>query len=51
MTFEELAEFGRDLQSLLKKYRTLNDDLGVVKKVLEILTGRNLKREGEALSV
>lgn len=37
MTFDELAEFGRDLQSLLKKYRTLNDDLGVVKKVLEIL--------------
>jgi mRNA-degrading endonuclease YafQ of YafQ-DinJ toxin-antitoxin module len=37
MTFEELTEFKKDLKSLLKKYRTLNDDLDVVKKVLEIL--------------
>jgi mRNA-degrading endonuclease RelE of RelBE toxin-antitoxin system len=37
MTFDELAEFRRDLKILLKKYRTLNDDLSVVKKVLEIL--------------
>jgi mRNA-degrading endonuclease RelE of RelBE toxin-antitoxin system len=36
MTFDELAEYQRDLKALLKKYRTLNDDLGVVKKVLEI---------------
>lgn len=36
MTFEELAEFKKDLKSLLKKFRTLNDDLDVVKKVLEI---------------
>jgi mRNA-degrading endonuclease YafQ of YafQ-DinJ toxin-antitoxin module len=35
MTFEELTEFNRDLKKLLKKYRTLNDDLDVVKKVLE----------------
>lgn len=36
MTFDELAEFKKDLKSLLKKYRTLNDDLEVVKKVLEV---------------
>ena len=36
MTFDELAEFKKDLKSLLKKYRTLNDDLDVVKKVLEV---------------
>lgn len=36
MTFDDLAEFKRDLKNLLKKYRTLNDDLEVVKKVLEI---------------
>src|SRR5690606_4590459 len=36
MTFDELTEFKRDLKSLLKKYRTLNDDLAVVKKVLEV---------------
>lgn len=36
MTFDELAEYRRDLKTLLKKYRTLNDDLSVVKKVLEI---------------
>ena len=34
MTFEELNEFEKDLKSLLKKYRTLNDDLDVVKQVL-----------------
>lgn len=36
MTFEELAEFKKDLKDLLKKYRTLNDDLRVVKRVLEV---------------
>lgn len=36
MTFEELTEFKKDLKSLLKKYRTLNDDLDVVKRVLEV---------------
>jgi len=36
MTFDELAEYQRDLKTLQKKYRTLNDDLSVVKKVLEI---------------
>lgn len=37
MTFDELTEFKKDLKSLLKKYRTLNDDLYIVKKVLEIM--------------
>ena len=37
MTFEELAEFKKDLKSLLKKYRTLNDDLRVVKQVFEVM--------------
>ena len=36
MTFEELNEFKKDLKNLLKKYRTLNDDLNVVKQVLTI---------------
>lgn len=36
MTFEELTEFKKDLKNLLKKYRTLNDDLDVVKRVLEV---------------
>jgi len=34
MTFEELNEFKKDLKKLLRKYRSLNDDLEVVKKVL-----------------
>ncbi len=37
MTFGELSEFKKDLKCLLKKYRTLNDDLEVVKRVLEII--------------
>lgn len=36
MIFDELTEFQKDLKSLLKKYRTLNDDLNVVKRVLEV---------------
>ena len=36
MTFGELEEFKKDLKQLLKKYRTLNDDLDVVKRVLEV---------------
>jgi len=36
MTFNELTEFKKDLKKLLKKYRTLKDDLEVVKKVLDI---------------
>lgn len=37
MSFEELEEFKKDVKSLIKKYRTLNDDLEVVKRVLEVL--------------
>jgi len=37
MIFDELAEFKKDLKNLLKKYRTLNDDLDVVKQVLEVV--------------
>lgn len=36
MTFEELTEFRKDLKSLLRKYRTLQDDLEIVKRVLEL---------------
>jgi hypothetical protein len=34
MKFDELPEFGKDLNALLKRYRTLNDDLGEVKTIL-----------------
>ena len=37
MIFDELAEFKKDLKNLLKKYRTLNEDLDVVKQVLEVV--------------
>jgi hypothetical protein len=37
MKFEELAEFKLDLKILIKKYRTLQQDLVVVKMVFEIL--------------
>ena len=36
MNFDELTDFKKDLKNLLKKYRTLNNDLDVLKKVLEI---------------
>jgi hypothetical protein len=36
MNFDELNEFKKDLKLLLKKYRTLHDDLDIVKKVLSI---------------
>ncbi len=36
MSFDELAEFKKDVKTLIKKYRTLNDDLDVVKKVLVV---------------
>jgi len=31
ISFEELPEFRKDLKKLLKKYRTLNDDLTIIK--------------------
>ncbi|HEX2935590.1 MAG TPA: hypothetical protein VHO72_09585 [Bacteroidales bacterium] len=37
MIFNELAAFTKDVKDLLKRYRTLNDDLDVVKKVLEVV--------------
>jgi mRNA-degrading endonuclease RelE of RelBE toxin-antitoxin system len=36
MNFDALAEFQKDLKYLLKQYRTLLEDLAVVKKVLAI---------------
>lgn len=35
MEFNQLPEFNKDLKSLLKKYRTLNDDLGEIKTILK----------------
>jgi mRNA-degrading endonuclease YafQ of YafQ-DinJ toxin-antitoxin module len=35
--FEEIAPFKKDFKSLLKRYKTLDEDLETVKKVLEIL--------------
>lgn len=37
MTFDELTEFKKDLKGLLKRFRTLDEDLAVVKLVLEIM--------------
>lgn len=37
MNFEELPEYEKDLKDLLKRYRTLVEDVEVVKKVLAIL--------------
>lgn len=36
MIVDELAEFEKDVKRLLKKYRTLTDDLMVVRRVLEV---------------
>lgn len=36
MKFDELPEFEKDFKSLSKRFKTLNDDLNIVKKVLEI---------------
>lgn len=36
MDFSELPEFQKDLKVLLKKYRTLKEDLEIVKRVLEV---------------
>jgi mRNA-degrading endonuclease YafQ of YafQ-DinJ toxin-antitoxin module len=37
MVFEEIAPFQKDFKGLLKKYKTLSEDLQVVRKVMEIL--------------
>jgi hypothetical protein len=34
MTFDELIEFKKDVKNLRKKYRTLNEDLAIVKTIL-----------------
>lgn len=34
MKFDELEEYEKDLKKLLKKYKTLEDDIAIVKKVL-----------------
>lgn len=36
MIFDELSEFQKDMKGLSKKYRSLPDDLVVVKRVLEV---------------
>jgi len=36
MIFDELPEFKKDLKILLKRYRTLNEDIEIVRRVLEI---------------
>ena len=35
MDFDQLTDFEKDLKALLKKYRTLQDDLAVVKLILD----------------
>ena|ERR1051326_6398678 len=35
MIFEETEEYKKDLKRLLKKYRTLNEDIEILKKVIE----------------
>lgn len=36
MIFDELDEFGKDVKKLSKKYRTIQEDIEVVKKVLYV---------------
>lgn len=36
MIFVELDEFKKDLKSLLKKYRSLIEDLAVIKQILQV---------------
>jgi mRNA-degrading endonuclease RelE of RelBE toxin-antitoxin system len=36
MTFDELNEYRKDLKKLCKRYRTIPDDMEVVKKVLDV---------------
>ncbi len=37
MKFDELPEFRKDLKSLQKRFRTLTDDMQVVRQVLEVM--------------
>lgn len=36
MDFDEITEFGRDRKKLLKRYRSLSEDLDYIKKVLSV---------------
>lgn len=36
MTFEELSEYKKDLKKLLKKFRSLPEDMNIVKQVLAV---------------
>lgn len=36
MNFDELLEFRKDLKILLKRYRSLQDDLDIVRRVIEV---------------
>jgi len=36
IVFEELPEYLKDLKQLLKKYRTLNEDIATLKKILMV---------------
>ena len=37
MIFEELAEYNKDLKKLMKRFRTLEEDIETVKKVLKVV--------------
>ena len=37
IVFEEIEPFHKDIKSLLKKYKSLKEDIEIVKKVMEIL--------------
>ncbi len=37
MIFDELPEFRKDLKSLQKRFRTLTDDMQVVRQVFEVM--------------
>jgi len=37
MTFDELTEFKRDVKALVKRYKSLPDDLEVIQKVLSVM--------------
>jgi mRNA-degrading endonuclease RelE of RelBE toxin-antitoxin system len=34
--FDEISEFGKDLKRLMKKYRSLHEDLTIIKKILSV---------------
>jgi mRNA-degrading endonuclease RelE of RelBE toxin-antitoxin system len=38
MIFDELDEFKKDFKRLLKKYKTLNEDFEIIKKVLDAVS-------------